>query len=92
MTLQEFCFKHKIVTGGAELRRLLILNQIKVNSVVVDNAEIEIKNGDMIQKGRKQVWIKAATMQNGINIMPKDLSGNKTYRIITDQADYSIVT
>jgi hypothetical protein len=93
VTLQEFCFRGKIVAGGAELRRLLALKAIQVNGIASDSGDIEIKNGDIIQKGKRLLFIKAATLQDGINIIPKDLSNNKTYRIITDQElDYSIIT
>ncbi len=93
MTLKEFCFRGKIVTGGAEFRRLLTLKAFSINGAIPEDEDIEIKNGDVLQKGKRLVFIKAATLQDGINMIPNNLSENKTYRIITDQElDYSIAT
>lgn len=75
MTLQEFCFKHKIVAGGAEFRRLLFLKQIKINGVPADSGDIEINNGDMILKGKKNLFIKSETIAEGFKVMPLNLNG-----------------
>jgi hypothetical protein len=83
MTLQEFCFKHKIVAGGAEFRRLLAMDQIKVNGVAVNSGDIEIHNGDIVQKGKRWSFVKAETIQEGINRMPPDLK-NMKWVVVTD--------
>lgn len=55
MKLREWAIKNRII-GGAELRRLIWQNGVKVNNQVISSEFAEIKNGDKISIGKQRMY------------------------------------
>jgi len=53
-TLSDFLLNKVGVPSRSELRKLRDCQALKINSVVIDNLETEVKAGDVVEIGKKR--------------------------------------
>ncbi len=49
MKLKEFCVDQKWCLGFAEVRRFISSKVIQINDITATDADIELKNGDIVK-------------------------------------------
>ena len=57
MMLKEFCVNQKWCMGFAEVRRLVCNEAIKINGTPATNADVKLKNDDVITCGKHRTAI-----------------------------------